>query len=97
MLTKFAKLLSDERKLRLQNIELDVGQSKSWNMRSSEHMAHAHPILAIRVDYYKQLCVLHVLSVPIGLRWASPVMGVWDKQLEPCNGTKSNPLACQTI
>jgi hypothetical protein len=31
-------------------------------------MAHAHPILAIRVDYYKQLCVLHVLSVPIGLR-----------------------------
>jgi hypothetical protein len=29
MLTKFAKLLSDERKLRLQNIELDVGQSKS--------------------------------------------------------------------
>jgi hypothetical protein len=29
MLTKFVKLLSDERKLRLQNIELNVGQSKS--------------------------------------------------------------------
>ncbi|RCV28576.1 hypothetical protein SETIT_5G415000v2 [Setaria italica] len=29
MLTRFAKLLSDERKLRLQNIELDAGQSKS--------------------------------------------------------------------
>jgi hypothetical protein len=29
MLTRFAKLLSDEMKLRLQNMELDAGHSKS--------------------------------------------------------------------
>ena len=61
LLTRFAKLLSDERKFRLQNIELDarvLANHERWALQNTWSM----PILAIRVDYYKQLCVLHVLE-----------------------------------
>jgi hypothetical protein len=50
MLTKFVKLLSDERKLRLQNIELNVSE-QIMKHEVFRHMAYAHPILALCVDY----------------------------------------------
>ena len=61
LLTRFAKLLSDERKLTLQNIELDARVLVNHERGALQNM-WSMPILAIRVDYYKQLCVLHVLE-----------------------------------
>jgi len=62
LLTWFAKLLSDERKLTLQNIELDVRVLANHERGALQNM-WSMPILAIRVDYYIQsvVCILVVL------------------------------------
>jgi len=62
LLTRFAKLLSDERKLTLQNIELDARVLVNHERGALQNM-WSMPILAIRVDYYIQsvVCILVVL------------------------------------
>jgi len=62
LLTWFAKLLSDERKLTLQNIELDARVLANHERGVLQNM-WSMPILAIRVDYYIQsvVCILVVL------------------------------------
>lgn len=40
ILSRFAKLLSDERKLRFQNLEQDANHNISWNLKFSARMLH---------------------------------------------------------